>query len=83
MRAAWQVTGGSITGAQQRGQNRAQWQITLRPESDGDMVVVLPAATGCAGDHPICTAGNAQEPLWTRLERRLDGPATRRQRRAT
>ena len=76
MRAAWQVTGGTVTGAERRDGDAARWRITFTPESGGDMIVVLPPADGaCSGaTGPICAAGD--EALWTRLERRLDGPAT-------
>ncbi len=54
---AFEVTGGSVTGAgrQEQGSNR-RWTITVEPASANDTVTVtLPETTDCNADGAICT----------------------------
>ncbi len=72
---AWQITGGEITKMKRREENRAKWRMTVRPYSNGDVVAVLSPGSGPCGTPPTLCAAGVDEPLWTRLEHRLDGPA--------
>ena len=32
------------------------WEITVSPDSNGLVTIILPATTGCTGDGAICTS---------------------------
>ena len=32
-----------------------RWEITVRPDGDGDATIVLPVTTNCAAQEAICT----------------------------
>ena len=76
MQSHWQITGGTVRRASRRDGDHARWAIRIRADTAGDVVVTLPVVTGACRQSggPICTT--TSEPLQTRLERRLDGPAT-------
>ena len=72
--AAFEVTGGSVTGAQRLVQgSNIGWMIHVRPDSDADVTVVLPATSDCGADGAICTADD--KPLSNRLEETISGPS--------
>ncbi len=72
--AAFEVTGGSVTGAQRLVQgSNIGWKIHVRPDSDADVTVVLPATSDCGADGAICTADD--KPLSNRLEETISGPS--------
>ena len=55
---AFNVTGGSVEKAQRLQKepiSNIGWKITVQPDSDGDVTVVLPVTTDCADDGAICT----------------------------
>ena len=53
---AFTVTGGEVTNAQRLDRpGNVRWEITVTPDGDGDVTVVLPATTDCAGQGAICT----------------------------
>ena len=64
---SFDVTGGSVTRAKRlaRPSNR-DWEITVAPDSDANVVLVLAADRACGAAGAICTAGG--ERLSNRLE---------------
>ena len=70
---AFMVTGGTIAKAQrlERGSNIG-WRISVRPGGNGDVTVVLPAATDCDARGAVCTADARK--LSNRLEITVSGP---------
>ena len=50
------VTGGTVTGTRQLepGKN-ARWEVTVQPDSEGAVIIVLPVTEDCASDGAICT----------------------------
>ena len=71
---AFTVTGGSVKGARrlESGKNQ-RWEITVKPDSNGDVTVVLPVTTDCAAQGAICTGDG--RPLSNRLEITVSGPS--------
>ena len=54
---AFTVTGGSVVKAQRTDKpSNIPWRITVRPESEGEVIIILPATTKCAALRAICTA---------------------------
>ena len=70
---AFTVTGGAATSAsrKERGSN-LRWEITILPDSDADVTVVLPVTTDCAAAGAVCTSGGKK--LSERLEFTVSGP---------
>ena len=53
---AFRVTGGVVTGARRLDPpGNIRWEITVRPNSDGDVTVVLPATGDCEAEGAVCT----------------------------
>ena len=70
---AFEVTGGEVTSASRLVQGSNQgWTITIDPDGDGDVTVVLPVTTDCAAEGAICTADG--RPLTERVEFTVAGP---------
>ena len=70
---AFTVTGGEVAKARrfERGKN-LRWEISIQPDSDGTVTVVLPATTDCDDQGAICTGD--RRPLSNRLELTVSGP---------
>ena len=52
---AFSVTGGEVTKARRLEKPvNVQWQISLRPDGEGSVTVVLPITTDCSADGAIC-----------------------------
>ena len=70
---AFTVTGGSVTGARRlvSGKN-LRWEVSVRPGSNGDVTITLPATTDCDAQGAICADGDKK--LSNRLERTVSGP---------
>ena len=69
---AFEVTGGSVSGVERvSGLNRL-WEITVAPDSSGDVTIALPAGVACEVPGAICTADGRQ--LHNRLEFTVAGP---------
>ena len=49
-----------------------RWEISVSPDSNGDVTVVLPATTDCEADGAICTEDDRK--LSNRLELTVNGP---------
>ena len=58
---AFTVTGGSVTKAQRlTPESNTGWTITATPDSDADVILVLPATTDCAASGAVCTDDGKQ-----------------------
>ena len=70
---AFTVTGGEVVKARrlERGKN-VRWEITVRPDGDGTVTIVLPVTEDCASNHAICTEDG--RPLSNRLQFAVPGP---------
>ena len=70
---AFTVTGGELTGARrlEQGEN-LRWQISVEPDSGGDVTIVLPATTDCEANGAICTEDGRM--LSERVEITVSGP---------
>ena len=54
---AFRVTGGEVTNARRlAAPSNTRWEITVRPTSDVDIVIVLPATQNCGAQGAICTS---------------------------
>ena len=71
---AFTVTGGTVTGAvrAEKGSNIG-WTITIQPNSNADVTIVLPVTTDCGTPGAICTGDGRM--LSTRLELTVSGPS--------
>ena len=70
---AFDVTGGEVLNAQRMDKpSNIRWLITVRPDSNGDVTVVLPVTEDCATQDAICTEDG--KPLSNRLEMTVTGP---------
>ena len=72
---AFQVTGGTVKKAQRlqkNPQSNIPWRITVRPDGNGDVTIVLAVTTDCNDDGAICTADGRM--LSNRLECTVSGP---------
>ena len=73
---AFMVTGGEVTGARRLDRDSAtpniRWEITVAPDGNGDVTIVLPITTDCDTEHAICTGDGRL--LSTQVELTVDGP---------
>ena len=70
---AFTVSGGEVLKAQRLDKpSNIRWLITVEPDSNGDVAVVLPVTQNCASDGAICTGDGRK--LSTRLELTVSGP---------
>ncbi len=67
------VTGGTVTGARRTtsGSN-IRWEITLEPDGNDDVTVVLPPTTDCEEARAVCTSGGKM--LSNELALTVSGP---------
>ena len=70
---AFTVTGGEVQGARRlvSGSN-IRWTITVRPDGDGTVAIVLPITTDCTALGAVCTGDGRR--LSNRLELTVGGP---------
>ena len=70
---AFTVTGGEVTNAQrlERGSN-VRWEITVKPDGDAGVTVVLPETEDCEDQGAICTGDGRR--LSNRTELTVSGP---------
>ena len=74
------VTGGEVTGASRLGApSNIRWQVTVEPDSDDGVTVVLPATTDCSAQGAVCTGGGKK--LSAGVELTVPGPAQQPQNR--
>ena len=72
---AFNVSGGSVQKAQRlqrEPESNIGWRITVRPDGNGDVTVVLPITTDCSATGAICTGDGRM--LSNRLEFTVSGP---------
>ena len=72
---AFNVSGGSVQKAQRlqrEPESNIGWKITVRPDGNGDVTVVLPITTDCSATGAICTGDGRK--LSNRLEFTVSGP---------
>ena len=72
---AFTVTGGSVQKAQRlqkEPESNIGWKITVRPDGNGDVAIVLPVTTDCSATGAICTGDGRM--LSNRLEFTVSGP---------
>ena len=72
------VTNGDVTSASRTtpGEN-IRWTITVQPDGNDDVAVVLPPTTDCSDDGAVCTA--SEKALSNRSSITVPGPATQSQ----
>ena len=70
---AFTVTGGTVNKAERlaKGSNIG-WRITVQPDGNGDVSIILPVTTDCDAQGAICTADGRE--LSSRLELTVGGP---------
>ena len=70
---AFTVTGGSVVNARRLNKpSNIGWEITVRPDGNGQVAILLPATTDCAAQGAIC-AGDGRM-LFNRIELTVAGP---------
>ena len=70
---AFDVTGGEVLNAQRMDKpSNIRWLITVGPDVNGDVTVVLPVTEDCAAQGAICTEDG--RPLSNRLDMTVTGP---------
>ena len=69
---SFEVTGGSVSGAGKVGDSGRIWEITVAPDSTGDVTIALPADRACEVPGAICTADGRR--LHNRPEFTVAGP---------
>ena len=70
---AFTVTGGAVAGARRLDPTgNTRWEITVRPDGDGEVTVVLPATEDCEDQGAICTGDG--RPLSNRTELTVQVP---------
>ena len=69
---ALEVTGGRVTRAKRVDGRSDLWEITIAPDGDGGVNVVLPVTGSCDAQGAVCTGDGG--PLSNRLELTIPGP---------
>ena len=73
---AFTVTGGEVAGARRLDGDsdtpNIRWEITVSPDSGGDVTITLPVTEDCDAKGAICANGDKN--LSNRLERTVSGP---------
>ena len=71
--SAFTVTGGRVENARRLNKpSNIRWEITVRPDGDGEATIILPATTDCAAEGAICTEDGRM--LFNRIELTVAGP---------
>ena len=76
---AFTVSGGRVTGGKRVDGRRDLFEMTVRPESDGDVTITLPAGRECGVSGAICTKGENRRKLTNAPSARVRGPAAAEQ----
>ena len=71
---AFTVTGGRVTGGKRVDGRRDLFRMTVRPDSDGDVTITLPAGRECGVSGAICTKGEPRRPLTNSPSATMAGP---------
>ncbi len=72
---AFTVSGGRVTDGKRVDGRRDLFEMTVRPESDGDVTITLPAGRACSVSGAICTKGENRHKLTNAPSARVRGPA--------
>ena len=72
--ASFTVDGGEVTGARRVEGRHDLWQITVEPDSDGDVAIALPGGRECAVSGAICTRGENRRQLANTPTATVSGP---------
>ena len=71
--SAFTVTGGSVEIARRLNKpSNIRWEVTVRPDGDGEVTIILPATTDCAAEGAICAEDGRM--LFNRIELTVAGP---------
>ena len=71
---AFTVSGGRVTGGKRVDGRRDLFRMTVRPDSDGDVTITLPAGRECGVSGAICTKGKPRRPLTNSPSATVGGP---------
>ena len=71
---AFTVTGGTVTGGRRVDDRRDLFEITVRPDSNGDVTITLPAGRDCGVSGAICTKGENRRQLTNSPTATVAGP---------
>ena len=71
---AFTVTGGRVTGGRRVDGRRDLFEMTVRPESDGDVTIALPAGRACGVSGAICTKSRPRRQLTNAPAATVAGP---------
>ena len=71
---AFTVSGGAVTGARRVDGRHDLWEITVAPDSDGDVTIALPAGRECQLSGAICTRGENRRQLANTPTATVAGP---------
>ena len=72
--SAFTVTGGSVENARRLNKpSNVRWEITVRPDGNGEVTIILPATADCEAVGAICTEDGRM--LFNRIELTVAGPA--------
>ena len=67
------MTGGKVENARRLNKpSNIRWEITVRPDGDGEVTIILPATTDCEAEGAICTGDDRI--LFNRIELTVGGP---------
>ncbi len=72
---AFTVTGGRVTGGSRVDGRRDLFEMTVRPDSDGDVTITLAVGRECATSGAICTKGENRRQLTNSPSATVKGPA--------
>ena len=71
---AFSVSGGRVTGGRRVDDRRDLFRMTVRPDSDGDVTITLPAGRECGVSGAICTKGDDRRQLTNSPSATVTGP---------
>ena len=71
---AFTVSGGRVTGGRRVDGRRDLFRMTVRPDSDGDVTITLPAGRECGVSGAICTKGEPRRQLTNSPSATMAGP---------
>ena len=71
---AFTVTGGRVTSGKRVDGRRDLFRMTVRPDSDGDVTITLPAGRECGVSGAICTKGENRRQLTNSPSATVRGP---------
>ena len=71
---AFAVSGGRVTGGRRVDDRRDLFRMTVRPDSNGDVTITLPAGRECGVSGAICTKGDDRRQLTNSPSATVTGP---------